>query len=280
MRFGTANLLRVFVTTALAMFSGRPLGADETTLCNSYITSIPYTITKQGHYCLDRNITTTYSDSLGAAITIDSDYVVLDFNGFKLEGPPFIGAQLPTAVRSRGHKNITVRNAIIRHFSIAISVVHETTDAGGHVIIENNSLDQNEEGSIHVLDYPFAVSPLSIVVRNNVITRLSGSGIVSAIFVSQSSGGLATIANNVIAGVTNTTEFDYPAVGIYAGCNGSYSIDHNVVANLNGPSTYGVFHDPDCTIGTAVCRDNTVLGPTTAAYFDCTLVGDNYPLSP
>src|SRR5713226_3625131 len=113
--------------------------ADEATFCNVFITSVPYTITTQGHYCLDRNITTTFNDPrpLAAAITIDSDFVVLDFNNFKLEGPPFSGDQQPSAVFSRNHRNIVVRNAIIRNFS-GINFDRNAETPGGYVVVENN----------------------------------------------------------------------------------------------------------------------------------------------
>ena len=211
--------------------------------------------------------------------------MVVDFNNFKLEGPPFIGNALARAVSSQNHRNIVVRNAVIHNFEIAIYINVQNTagtpTGGGYAIVENNSLDQSLDQSINVSDQSSGITPLAIVIRNNRITRLLGAGQTAAIVVEQQGEGLATVANNVIAGATNTS--DYPTFGVlFCADGGSYSIEHNLIVNLTGPTTYGVFRDDvHCQSGgVAVCRDNTVPGPVTAAYTNCLLVGHNDPPRP
>ena len=46
------------------------------------ILTLPFTITAQGSYCLVRNLST--AQTTGAAITIATDFVVLDMKGFKI----------------------------------------------------------------------------------------------------------------------------------------------------------------------------------------------------
>jgi len=70
----------LIVLAALMGLAGTA-AADETTFCNFFITTLPYTITTQGHYCLQQNLSTAITS--GAAITISVDYVVLDLNNFK-----------------------------------------------------------------------------------------------------------------------------------------------------------------------------------------------------
>ena len=59
-------------------------------------TSVPYTITTQGHYCFNRSLSTAQTS--GAAITINADFVTLDLNGYRLTGggspgPGFLGGR-------------------------------------------------------------------------------------------------------------------------------------------------------------------------------------------
>ena len=49
------------------------------------ITSVPYTISSPGLYCLAKNL--AYSPTTGNAITIEADNVTLDLMGFTLSGP-------------------------------------------------------------------------------------------------------------------------------------------------------------------------------------------------
>jgi hypothetical protein len=79
--------------------------ADETTFCNAFITSLPYTITVQGHYCFNRNLSTTITT--GAAIRINADFVVLDLNNFKLGGGGAGPATQAVGILALNRSNIT-----------------------------------------------------------------------------------------------------------------------------------------------------------------------------
>ena len=57
---------------------------DDHPLACTVIATLPYTITAQGRYCLSTNLSTAITS--GAAITINSDFVVLDLRGFKIGG--------------------------------------------------------------------------------------------------------------------------------------------------------------------------------------------------
>jgi hypothetical protein len=61
---------KALVAAMVAAFAP-PAHADETTYCNFYIRSLPYTITTRGHYCFDRNLSTAQTS--GNAITINSE---------------------------------------------------------------------------------------------------------------------------------------------------------------------------------------------------------------
>src|SRR5689334_16644739 len=112
MRWSGAVLMAVAV-----LLPGRVARADETTQCTAYITYLPYGISKQGHYCFDRNLSAPLFIG-DAAIVIASDYVVLDMNNFKLgRGNPPAGEVTAGVLVYQNLKNITIRNGNIRGFS-------------------------------------------------------------------------------------------------------------------------------------------------------------------
>jgi hypothetical protein len=71
----------VFAFFLLALFSN--FVQAETVNCTA-ITALPYTISTQGVYCLTGNLSTGMTS--GSAITIATNNVVLDLNGFKIGG--------------------------------------------------------------------------------------------------------------------------------------------------------------------------------------------------
>jgi hypothetical protein len=233
-------------------------GADETTLCNVFITSLPYTITAQGHYCLNRNLSTAQTH--GAAITIASDFVTLDFNNFKLGG----GAAGPgttasgVATVNEDQRNITIRNGDIRGFRVGIFV------AAKNLVVENNVVDGSTFSGIR------ADSPDVVVVRNNIVSNTGGDGSSQAIF----AGGPLTLAQgNVVSNVFATSG---TALGILLGENifDHVVADHNLVQLGTAPlGTIGI--ESDSIQGLA--RDNTVVGGATAAYSNMAFIGNNYP---
>jgi hypothetical protein len=232
--------------------------ADETTFCNVFITSLPFTITAQGHYCFDRNLSTAITS--GAAITINSDFVVLDLNNFKLGGGSAGLGTTAVGIESTNHRNITIRNGNIRGFKIGIHLTGpaSNTASGGHVI-ENNLLD----GITHV---GLFVEGDSVIIRNNVVANTGGSTSnncchYAILTDSTTSTGIATVVTNVIINTfsdNNAYAIAFPEVS-----------DHNIVRMgvvASGPNT-GIW-------ATKICRDDTILdaGVGTATR-DCTRVG-------
>ena len=64
---------RILGVLILGLTLGAAPAGAETTIC-TVISSLPYTISAQGSYCLDRNLSTAMTT--GAAITINIDFVV------------------------------------------------------------------------------------------------------------------------------------------------------------------------------------------------------------
>ena len=163
---------RVLGTLILGLALGAAPAGAETTIC-TVISSLPYTISAQGSYCLDRNLST--NSLSGAAITINVDFVVLDLNGFKVGGG---GAGLGTqtsGVFSQNHKNITVKNGNIRGFLRAVYLKDTSgtfTSSQGH-LVEDIRADQNTYAGI-------VVEGRGNVVRNNQVVDTTGTTVFGA----------------------------------------------------------------------------------------------------
>jgi parallel beta-helix repeat protein len=245
--------------------------ADETTFCNAYITTLPYTISTQGHYCFDRNLST--AQTTGNAITINSDFVVLDLNNFKLGGGSAGMGTLAHGIFAANRSNITIRNGNIRGFAFGIRLGSQGATSGQNFLIENNVLDGNTLAGI-------LVHGSSYIVRNNVVSNTGGS--------------TATNANHCLGGPQPFT------TGIAiddASCNfgGRGEITGNTVINTfkptAGPAGISIFgvkavvlqnrlmiqpEAVEVAVYGEVCRDNTALDIANASAYDCSqMVGTN-----
>jgi len=253
-----------FVLAGLVALAGTAR-ADETgqEYCNFQITTLPYVIATQGHYCFVRNLST--GSPTGKAITINSDYVVLDLNNFKLGGGSAGLSTIAIGVYSRNHRNITVRNGNIRGFKYGIQLIGTFA---GNLLIENNVLDGNTS-------YGAQTDGDSSVVRNNLVTNTGGSTTdtnwtygIYADYSNTSSGswGTSSARDNVVVNTFSSNG----AAGIGAGVP-----DHNIVAmgETGGAQNEGIWGE--------VCRDNTVLtsgvSGTPTPYGCSNSIGDNFP---
>jgi len=255
MRWSAAVLMAVGVVSL-----GGPARADETTKCTAYITYLPYGISKQGHYCFDRNLSAPVFIGDGA-IVIASDFVVLDMNNFKLgRGTPPAGEVTAGVLVYQDHKNITIRNGNIRGFTFGIYA-----DGGNdNLLIENNLIDGSTGRGIALPDVA------SAIIRDNQVINTGAVPVGSTKIGIYVDGGFVTASGNVVGNVFSTSS-DVSGMDLLSD---SAVADHNVV-NLGSTTgtKYGI------RFGTnGVARDNTVLGAGSPAdaFVNATLVGANY----
>jgi len=256
------------LTLVLVLAAAGIAGADETTFCNAFITTLPYTISTQGHYCFDRNLSTAITT--GNAITINSDFVVVDLNNFKLGGGSAGLSTNTNGIYATAHRNITVRNGNIRGFKVAINIGGNTANSGGH-LIENNVLDGNTFEAISLVGD-------TVVVRNNTILNTGGSSsnpnMVTGIL---AYGDTTSLRDNIVANTFNNgTGSNARGIYNYRGLS-----DHNLIragAVSNGYA-YGFY-----SFFGGYCRDNTVLFNSTGrGYVNCNQIGpsgSNYTTNP
>lgn len=131
------------------------------------ITYIPYVIVAEGVYCFTDNLDTSMTS--GNAIEVQTDNVVINLNGWKLDG---LGAGMATetsGIFSFQHKNITIRNGTIRGFyrGIWLDDVTPYTVSHGH-LIEDTRCEMNTHVGI-------MIQGNSIIVRRNQVVATGGT---------------------------------------------------------------------------------------------------------
>ena len=201
----------VSALTVLVVVLSSPVGA-ETTQCTA-ITSLPYTISAPGAYCLTGDLTTAITS--GNAITIAASSVTLDLNGHKLAGTGGAGTTA-TAIEAEGKRYIVIRNGVIRGFmSAALFIGSATTD----YVIEDITADRN-------LYIAFWLEGSGIF-RHNVISNTGGTTFYGANAPAVgilTQKGSSVIHDNVIMNVVGSgtgTGFGVRAVSPYSFVSGN-----------------------------------------------------------
>ena len=215
----------------------------ETIDCTA-ITTLPSIITTQGVYCLTGNLGTAMTS--GHAITINTNNVVLDLNGFKLAG---LAAGLGTnadGIRASNRQNITIKNGTVRGFLDGI-LLSDSGGSQGH-LVEDIRADQNTWIGIWV-------EGAGNIVRNNQVVATGGTTFFGAnadavgIFVT---GAGPRVLNN---DVTNTFK---QGTGIAWGIGLNGVTGGLVVNNRITTADRGIEF-----LGTGKYRDNLTSGVTT-----------------
>lgn len=164
--------LRSLLPVLLALaWMPTPARAGETShTCRGFIDSVPVTLTTQGVWCLRGDLATAIAS--GSAITVATNNVTIDCNGFKLGG---LAAGAGTAARGISawqQKNTVIRHCNIRGFAVGIELATSEAEPGasaGHLVVDNR-LDNNTTIGIRV------VGENTLVLRNLVYDTGGASG--------------------------------------------------------------------------------------------------------
>ncbi len=210
----------LFLVGAAIAFSSLPAKA-ETTLCKE-ITTVPFTITQGGAWCLKKDLATNMAS--GDAITIEANNVVIDFNDFKLGNLAAGERTQANGITSNGYLNISIRNGTIRGFYTAIFLQVASTDTFASHRIENMLLDSMRGHALALLN-----GKGSLVRGNRIVnTGTATNGVVSGI---QTNGTYdVVIEDNIISNVKASNL----AAGIYTIHSDSGVIAGNRISSING----------------------------------------------
>jgi parallel beta-helix repeat protein len=116
--------------------AGRAEAAQSYDSCTGFIESVPATIASQGTWCLRRDLSTSINS--GVAISIATNNVTIDCNGFKLGGLAAGDDSIAIGIEATSRQNATVRNCNVRGFLAGIRL----GGGAGH-LVEGNRLDNN-----------------------------------------------------------------------------------------------------------------------------------------
>ena len=256
----------------------------ETTQCTP-ITTIPFTISTQGIYCLNGNLAGNLAS--GSAIEITTNNVTIDMNGFKLGNLAAGPSTSAHGIYALDKKNITIRNGTIRGFFYGIFFKGPSTNSGH--LIEDTRLDGNTASGI-------VVHGVGSIIRNNQVVNTGGStgsgfsyGIIAlgsgarvlnndvinvmatstgtgyGIFLNQ--GADTVIEGNRISDVTSTS---VSVLGIYLIASASVTVSDNRIA---GVADYGVYYGSSTS---GIYMNNTVSGATTPFTGGTAATGTNF----
>jgi hypothetical protein len=274
----------LFTVLALGFLLSAALARAETTRCTA-ITSLPYTISTQGIYCLKGNLATNLAS--GNAITITVNNVTIDLNGFKLGNLAAGAGTQATGIRANEKKNITIRYGTIRGFSngIYLSDSLPYTASSGHLIE-----DIRADGNTYV---GFDIRGTGNIVRNNQVVSTGGSTVLFGAWGIFMAGPGARAINNDITDIT--AQGNERSYGIAVSNSDDTFLEGNRINDVTSGSgdTYGiniaassnvmVVNNRIATVkygvrysgSTGKYRDNITDGITTAPYTDGTDAGGN-----
>jgi hypothetical protein len=275
-----ATILLVLACLGLAPPPARAAASYDN--CAGFIDSLPATITKQGVWCLRKDLSTAMSS--GVAIGIAANNVTIDCNDFKIGGLAAGQGSQTWGVYADGRLNATVRNCSIRGFYAGLVL----WGGGGH-LVENNRFDNNLLTAIMVRNG----SATSNLVQHNRVYDTGGAP--------SSTSGIeaeADLIENTVTGVfSSAVGGDATGIAAYGpgteargnrvrelvpGSGGSARALRARVTRItlvknrlsNDPAQPGVGVDAYNASDT-ICIGNTITG-FTIPMANCMNVGDNY----
>ena len=230
----------------------------ETTNCTA-ITSLPYTISNQGVYCLTGHLSTNMT--LGRAITINANNVTLDLNGYKLGGLAAGAGTQTTGIYSQLRKNITIRNGTIRGFLLGIFFQGSSpyTTSQGH-IIEDIRAERNTSTG-------FAVKGRGNILRRNQVISTGGSTVSpSATGIMIYGPGVRVLDNDIIGTAGSTSS----GIGLRLLNAPGSVVKGNSIDDTSGGTPYAVLIQDSSDV---LARANRITNTVNGLYYAMTATG-------
>ena len=260
-----------------------------TATCSTIITSLPYTITSPGNYCLrgDAVVQSHYG------IHIASSDVVLNCRGRSIQAET-LSSGTDGIAGMAGLENVTVQNCVVRNFDRGISAGYE----GRNIQVLNNRVENVLSNGISVWGHD------ARVVNNRVSnifpdTAYQVVGITLFPFTPEIAATGQEVVNNTVAGLTA----DYTVVGLMISGSTNPRLVNNHVLDLRrrtntnaiaiwftgwaqGASTTGgqlinnalMMREPlvsGLSGQPAVCKGNTSVGIPVSGFESCLVRADN-----
>ena len=130
------------------------------------IPMVPFVISGPGSYCLTGDMEKPMQ--MGTAVTINSDNVLLDLGGYRIDGGDTAKTGQAFGIYAISRKNIIIRNGTIRGFMNGITITEGTGTPSQGNVIENIRTEMN--WSVGML-----VTGRGNIVRRNQVIDIGGS---------------------------------------------------------------------------------------------------------
>lgn len=246
--------LTVVVVLASAALPRVAPATEDLGTCTAFISTVPAVISEPGTYCFSDYVFLPDWTS-GAAIRIDADDVVLDCNGFELDGHQGGDATQTIGIQAINRHDITVRRCLVRHFRTGLQIGEAYPGTSERNVVEDNVFYGN-------LQTGMSVAGSDLVIRRNRVLE-TGRDVpnVPEVFGILAEGTI-DVLDNTVAGVQGGVDTG-GVWGITVRENKSGSIRGNRVRGLRHPTTgggvaigvYSLYPDSRVTI-----RDNVLVG--------------------
>jgi hypothetical protein len=216
--------------------------------CAGTIASLPATITTQGVWCIKQDLSTAVTS--GSAITVNTNNVTIDCNGFKLGGLAAGAGTKSSGIYAANRVNLTVRHCNIRGFYVGVYL--NGASSGGH-LIEDNRFDGNTY-------YGMIVQGDGSVIRRNLVYNTGGStaGVYDATGIFAQTA--VDVIDNTVVGVTGSSGGNGNANGIYTSGLSDSTIQGNSVRTLAPSGTGHAYGIRNYTSDRLSIRDNELTG--------------------
>jgi len=277
-----AASLQVLAGACVCLAATQSIAAESYDNCTGFIDSVPATISTQGTWCLRKDLATAMTT--GNAISVATNNVTIDCNGFKLGGLAAGSATDAVGIKAYDRSNITVRNCTVRGFH------YGGMFAGPGHLIEGNRFDGNTYTG-------FSINGSGAIARGNLVVDTGGSTVspgavgivafdgihledntVSGVVPAVASGGSAigirmfsgpgSIVGNRVRGLVS--DGDGTTRGIHKSGSAPALIQGNDIASVGDPSGIGI----ECSDVRNRTRDNVVTGLGTG-FAGCGSAGGN-----
>ena len=264
-------MVRILTCIALAIGAWLAMvapaqAAESYDNCTGFVDSLPATITTQGTWCLNKDLSTNLSS--GYVITVGTNNVTIDCNGFKIGGLAAGTGTEALGIVALDRLNTTIRNCNIRGFMVGTYLVDPSGSSGGH-IVEDNRFDSNRLGG-SVTEGRGSVVRRNMVMDSGASTSPTYGGTAYGIFVA----GGADVLDNVVDGVIASPGSDGLAIGIQSNADSlSATIAGNRVRNLVPDGSGTAFGINRSASGIAVFSGNHLFGAGSGTGIVCNQTG-------
>jgi hypothetical protein len=249
------RLVRVFLALCLAVLplagTGTAAAAPALGGCTGFIDALPATISTPGTWCLRANLATGAAPGYYTAVTIASNDVVLDCNGFGISGP---GLQDLNGVYGYGTSRVTVRRCVVSNFRLGITIEDYDGQAQG-IVFEDNTVTDVGYAAL------WSSSVRNAVMRRNRVARVGG--------LTTSTDYYGIVINDGIVEDNTIEDMAWPqwrdgqvhrVAGIRAGGPGHVTIRGNRIRKLNAEYGWGAIGIWLFGIGDATITGNDIAG--------------------